>query len=729
MEQSAVQDSGLLCLVALCRFHQLPVDAAQLAREYGGEHLLNSTDIQRAAKNLGLRYQQLNLNRRGGKQLPDAALLPAIAKNNDGSYQVLARRHAQQVLLHDLRLPQPAVLTEEAFLQQWSGELLLLSRRQSLVEGVHQQFDIRWFIPVLRKYKKLWVEIIAISFFLQIFALLTPLFFQVVMDKVLVHHGMKTLDVLAVGFLAVAVFEVLLGGIRTYVFAHTTNRMDVQLGSALYKHLLALPLAYFQSRAVGQSVARVRELENIRSFITGSALTLCIDVLFTVVFIGVLLYYSVSLSVVVLLTLPAYVLLSLLITPLLRERLDEKFKHGAANQSFLVESISGAETVKSLALEPVMQRRWEDNLASYVSSSFRAQHMGNIAGQAAGFINKLMTLGILWWGAQLVMRGELSVGQLVAFNMLAGRISGPILKLVQLAQDFQQAKISLERLGDILNTPREAGFNPNRSVLPQLQGAVQFERVRFRYRHDAPLVMDDFNLHAHPGEIIGIVGRSGSGKSTLAKLLQRLYVPEAGRIRVDGVDLVTVDTAWLRRHIGVVLQNSFLFNRSIRENIALTNPAMPMEWVIRAAQLAGAHDFISALPQAYDTVVEEQGSNLSGGQQQRIAIARALINQPRILIFDEATSALDVESERVIQANMAAICKNRTVFIIAHRLSTVQGCDRILVMDKGSVIEQGTHEQLLQQRGVYAQMHRYQTEVIPLRTMHAPDKRSAVQRA
>ncbi|HQQ73635.1 MAG TPA: type I secretion system permease/ATPase [Pseudomonadales bacterium] len=705
-------DTGTLCLVALCRFHQLPVDAAQLAREFGDA--LDDTVIQRAAKSLGLRCRHVM----NGHAI-DNTILPAIAKQQDGSYFILAKTDADKMLIHDLREAQPRIVSKDEFHALWSGELLLFTRRRniadSLQHGLQQQFDIRWFIPSLFKYKRLFGEVIVASFFLQVFALITPLFFQVVMDKVLVHHGLTTLDVLAVGFLVVVIFETLLGGFRTYLFSHTTNRVDVELGGALYQHLLGLPLAYFQSRAVGQSVARVRELDSIRNFITGSALTVLIDLSFTFVFLAVMLYYSVSLSVVVLATIPLYVMLSLVATPLLRSRLDEKFRHSAANQSFLVESISGAETVKSLALEPQMQRRWEDNLADYVTSSFRAQHIGNIASQSAGLINKLMTLGILWWGAQLVMRGDLSVGQLIAFNMLAGRISGPILKLVQLAQDFQQAKISVDRLGDILNTPREPGFNPNRSTLPTLQGAVSFEHVRFRYQPGAPVILDELNLQIKPGEIIGIVGRSGSGKSTLTKLVQRLYVPEAGRVLVDGVDLSTVDTAWLRRHIGVVLQDNFLFNRSVRDNIALTNPAIPMDAVVQAAQLAGAHEFIAALPQAYDTIVEEHGANLSGGQKQRIAIARALISQPRILIFDEATSALDYESERIIQNNMAAICKNRTVFIIAHRLSTVHGCDRIIVMDQGRLIEQGTHAQLLQKNGYYAQLHRYQSEVAPLR--------------
>jgi subfamily B ATP-binding cassette protein HlyB/CyaB len=603
----------------------------------------------------------------------------------------------------------------------------LLTRRGGLVEQF-KEFDIRWFIPSLLKYRKLFGEVILISFFLQLFALVTPLFFQVVMDKVLVHRGFTTLDVLAFGFVVIALFDAILGGLRTYLFSHTTNRVDVELGARLFNHLVSLPLSYFEARQVGQSVARVRELDTIRNFITGTALTLVIDLFFTVVFFAVMWLYSPTLTVIVLMTIPFYIALSIFITPILRHRLEQKFQHGAENQAFLVEAVNGVETLKAMAVEPQMQRKWEDQLSKYVTASFRTQNLNNIANQIAGFINKITTVLIIWYGAHLVIDGALTVGQLIAFNMIAGRVSGPILKLVQLWQEFQQAGISVKRLGDILNTPTEPGYNPNRSTLPSLEGKVTFEHIQFRYRPDGPRILNDISLQVPPGEVIGIVGRSGSGKSTLTKLIQRMYVPEGGRVLVDGVDLAMVDTAWLRRNIGVVLQENFLFNRSIRENIALSNPGLPMEQVVRAAKLAGAHEFILELPEGYDNPVGEHGCNLSGGQRQRIAIARALITNPRILIFDEATSALDYESERIIQQNMSAICRNRTVFIIAHRLSTVRHCNRILVMEKGRIIETGSHDALIKLKGHYHALYQLQSGARPLNPIRQTDKEESTQR-
>lgn len=702
-------DTGLHSLVAIARFHQLPAETEQLQHQFAQPGIdFSSTEILQAAKALTLKSKLLSLTL---TELNNA-MLPAIAQANDGHYFVLARLSNDAdnttVLIHDLREQAPKSLPINEFESLWSGELIALTRRQSLVDSLQKKFDISWFIPSLIKYRKIFTEVLIVSFFLQLFALVTPLFFQVVMDKVLVHRGFTTLDVLAVGFFVVVVFEAVLGGIRNYLFSHTTNRVDVELGSRLYNHLLNLPLGYFESRQVGQNVARVRELDTIRNFITGTALTLVIDLLFVFVFLAVMWYYSPTLTWIVLGTLPFYFLLSLFITPILRHRLNEKFKHGAANTAFLTESITGIGTVKSLAVEPQMKRKLEDHLSSYVHASFRSQNLSNIAGQTSGLINKLMTLGIIWVGAHLVIDGKITVGQLVAFNMLAGRVSSPILKLVQLWQDFQQAGISIERLGDILITPKEQGFNPNRSRLAAIKGAISIDRVRFRYQLDGPVILDDISLHIKPGEVIGIVGRSGSGKSTITKLIQRLYIAESGRVLIDGVDLSMVDTAWLRKQIGVVLQENFLFNRTIRENIALSDPSISMERVVNAAQISGAHEFISELPEGYDNIVGEQGSNLSGGQRQRLAIARALINNPKILIFDEATSALDYESERLIQDNMSKISQGRTVFIIAHRLSTVRQCDRIIVMDKGRIVEQGNHDALINLNGYYAKLHGYQ---------------------
>lgn len=711
-------DTGLNCLVAIARFHRLPAEPDQLSHQFGIHgQVFSDTELLLSAKALTLKAKVI---RPKVSELSNAAL-PAIAKTVDGHYIILARtamdsedstsndKTPSKVLIHDLRESAPQSISIEEFQQLWSGELIALTRRVGLGESLQKKFDISWFIPSLVKYRKLFIEVLIVSFFLQLFALMTPLFFQVVMDKVLMHRGFTTLDVLAVGFFIVVVFEAVLGGIRNYTFSHTTNRVDVELGSRLFNHLVNLPLSYFESRQVGQNVARVRELDTIRNFITGTALTLVIDLFFVFIFIAVMWFYSPTLTWIVLGSIPFYVLLSVFITPVLRHRLDEKFKHGAANTAFLTESVTGIGTVKSMAVEPQMRRKLEDHLSSYVNASFRSQNLNNVANQIAGLINKLVTLGIIWIGAHLVIGGEISVGQLVAFNMLAGRVSGPILKLVQLWQDFQQAGISIARLGDILNTPRETGFNPNRSRLPSVKGAVSLDHVRFRYGTEGPVILDDINIQVAPGEVIGIVGRSGSGKSTITKLIQRLYVPEGGRVLIDGVDLSMVDTAWLRKQIGVVLQENFLFNRTIRENISLTDPSISMERVIAAAKMSGAHEFISELPEGYDNMVGEQGSNLSGGQRQRLAIARALINNPRILIFDEATSALDYESERLVQDNMATICKGRTVFIIAHRLTTVRQCNRIIVMDKGRIVEEGSHDNLLEQNGYYAKLYSYQS--------------------
>ncbi|NOG59424.1 MAG: type I secretion system permease/ATPase [Proteobacteria bacterium] len=692
----------------LSRLHGMPADPGQLKHHYGqsGQHFTES-EILRGAKSVGLKAKAISST----QERIAKTRLPAIAQHKDGHYFILAQQVEDKVLIQDPLNQGPESLTVEEFQVRWNGHLILVTKRAGILAEL-KKFDFSWFIPAILKYKKLLLEVLLASFFIQIFALITPLFFQVVIDKVLVHRGLTTLDVLAFGLLVVSLFDVILNALRTYVFSHTTSRIDVTLGADLFRHLMRLPLSYFEARRVGNIVARVRELDSIRNFITGSALTLVIDLFFTLVFFAVMYLYSPVLTYVVLGAIPFYIILAIIITPILRARLHEKFNRGAENQSFLVESVNGFETIKTSAVEPQSQRQWEEQLAGYVSSSFKATNLGNIASQIASFINKVTVLLILWVGARLVINGELSVGQLVAFNMLAGRVSGPILRLVQLWQEFQQAGISVERLGDILNAQPEPAYSPGRASLPELEGRVTFEGVTFRYRPDSPEILRNVSLHVPAGKVIGIVGRSGSGKSTLTKLIQRLYVPQSGRVLVDGVDLAMVDTVWLRRNIGVVLQENFLFNRSVRENISLSDPAMPMERVVQAAKMAGAHEFILELPEGYDNEVGEHGCNLSGGQRQRIAIARALITNPKVLIFDEATSALDYESEHIIHQNMRYICKGRTVFIIAHRLSAVREADNIIVIDKGQIVEGGTHAELMELQGYYNKLYSHQLGMV-----------------
>jgi subfamily B ATP-binding cassette protein HlyB/CyaB len=679
------------------------VDPEQIRHQFPGRPI-GVAEMIRCAKGLGLKARCVMSNWARLAQTP----LPAIAAMRDGSFLLLGRCGEDRILVQAPDSVQPAMMSRAELEAAWDGRLVLMTKRAALTD-LARRFDITWFLGAIHKYRWLLGEVLVASFFLQLFGLVAPLFFQVVIDKVLVHHSMSTLDVLAIGLVAIALFEAALGYQRSYLFSHTTNRIDVELGARLFRHLLALPISYFQARRVGDSVARVRELENIRNFLTSSGLTLAIDLFFTVVFVAALFFYSPLLTWVVLASLPIYIGISAAVTPLFRQQLDEKFARGAENQAFLVESVTAVETLKAMAIEPQMQQRWEEQLAAYVAASFRVLSLGNAASQSVQFISKLVTAAILYLGAKLVIGGELSVGELIAFNLLAGRVSAPVLRLAQTWQDFHQARLSIARLGDILNTAPEPAYNPSRMALPSIRGDIAFEHVAFRYRIDGPEILHDVSLEIPAGQVIGIVGPSGSGKSTLAKLAQRLYVPESGRVLVDGVDVAQVDPAWLRRQIGVVLQDNVLFNRSVRDNIALADPALPTERVIAAATLAGAHDFILKLPEGYDTIVGERGGSLSGGQRQRIAIARALIADPRILIFDEATSALDYESEHIIQQNMAQIARSRTVLIIAHRLSTLRMADRIITIEGGRLIEDGPHEKLIRTGGRYAALHRLQS--------------------
>ena len=686
----------------IARYYGIAVNIPALQEQFSVDELHDiSTQFVRAVRQTGLKCQSFRrLQAKGKMVLPALVELPVR-----GHVILLAVREGEWLIQQDAQTA-PERFTPVAGVN-YPG--FLFARRFSL-ERLSTEFNLRWFADAFWRYKKLIGEVLLASFFIQLLALISPLFFQVVVDKVLTHQSLSTLDVLALGMLFVSLFDVILDGLRSYQLAHTSQRIDATLSSLLYRHLLALPMSWFLQRQAGVIVARVHELKTVREFLTGSAMTLCLDLLFTLVFFSVMALYSLPLTLIVIVSLIPYIVLSAAITPVLRKRLDEQFKQGARNQAFLVESLTGMESVKALAVENLMTRRWDEQIATFVTSCFKTQNLGNIASQISRFVSKITSVAILWYGAQQVIDAELTIGALIAFNMFSGQVTGPVLRVVQLWQDFQQVSVSVQRLGDILNVPTE--HQENSTSLAEIKGAVKLANITFTWQPDNPPVIDGVTLSVRPGEIIGIAGRSGSGKSTLTRLIQRLCSPSCGQIFIDGIDIAQTDPHWLRRQIGVVLQETQLFSGTVRDNIALAVPEAPLESVIHVATLAGAHEFISEFPMGYDTPVGEQGSRLSGGQKQRLGIARALMSDPHILIFDEATSALDYESEHIIQSNMAEICHNRTVFIIAHRLSALRPAHRIIVMEKGKLAEQGTHQQLLEQKGLYARLHELQEAAV-----------------
>nr|WP_207081249.1 type I secretion system permease/ATPase [Novosphingobium sp. KA1] len=702
-------DSGLFAFATVLALHRIAVDPQQLRHGLGHDRAIDADDLKRLAKRQDeVRAKSLRATFDKLRQMP----LPALA-NGPAGWFVIARAAEDEVLIQppchavDGVQPQIMKIDRDALEAMWSGELLLLTTREG-VGGVSRAFDVSWFIPQIVKYRRLIGEVLLVTLGINLLGLASPLFFQNVIDKVLVHNTLDTLTILVIGFGVVSVWETAFGWLRTRLYSETSQKIDVELGAKLFRHLLGLNLSYFEARRVGDIAMRVRQLETIREFLTNASLTVLIDPIFTVIFLIVMWFYSTQLFLITVLTIPCYIAVAVFITGPLRARIEEKFERSAANNALLIESIGGIQTVKAGAVEPQWQDRWERQLAGYSFASQKVINLGNTGSQLIQLISKINMVLILYFGARAVIDKDMTVGALVAFNMFAQRVSGPVIRMAQLWQDFQQVRIAIERLGDVLNQPVEPGTG-SRVALPQLKGAVAFEGVKFRYGLDGPWTLDEIDLIVPAGSTLGIVGSSGSGKSTLTKLLQRLYVPAAGRVTIDGVDIAQIDPAWLRRQIGVVLQENLLFSRTIRENIALSNPAMPIEKVMAAAELAGAHEFIVKLPQGYDTLVEERGTNLSGGQRQRLAIARALVNQPRILILDEATSALDAESEEIIQCNLKAMAAGRTVIIIAHRLSAVRQCDTLIALEAGRIVERGNHDELLRVNGRYADLHRRQS--------------------
>jgi ATP-binding cassette, subfamily B, bacterial len=695
-------NTAAACLTMVAQHLDHPVKLEWVQRQLRGQ---KPKHVVEAAEKLGLLLRRLQTSWGDLRQLsfpalllwnPDSGQTPTwvVAYGIRGDRLIIANPQNPDHTCESL----PSSVVEAA----WDGKIWQ-------VELISQQekFNLSWFTPAVWKYRKLLGEVLLASLTLQLLGLTTPLITQVVIDKVMVQESLATLDVMAIALLLVAIFEALLGTLRLFIFTHTARRLDLSLSAQLFRHLMRLPLAYFESRRVGDTVARVQELEQIRQFLTGTALTVILDSIFAVVYLALMFYYNIPLTFVALAVLPLFATLTLVATPILRNWLNETFNRSADSQSFLVETITGIHSVKAHAAEPIARDRWEGLFARFIRTGFKASTTSNISSNIGDFLTNFSTLLILWFGAKLVIEQKLTIGQLVAFQMLSGRVTGPLLRLVQLWQNLQQVLLSVDRIGDILNVAPEA--EPGTGlVLPPLKGQVTFEQVFFRYQANTEPVLKGISFDTEPGQFIGIVGRSGSGKSTLSKLLQRLYQIESGRILIDGFDIKSADLASLRQQIAVVLQEDFLFNGSILENITLGHPDITAEQVVEAARLAVAHDFISQLPYGYETNVGERGTALSGGQRQRIALARLFLSPAPILILDEATSALDSETEQQVLQNLQRISANRTVFLIAHRFAPLKRADLILVLEKGVIAERGTHSQLLQQQGLYWSLYQRQ---------------------
>jgi ATP-binding cassette subfamily B protein len=707
-------NTAAACLTMAANHLQIPAQMELVQRQIRGQR---PADVVEASEKVGLQLRRVETKWEELRQLP----LPALMQWKGGTGQslpvapaptshwvlVYAVRGERLILADPLNPNRTSESVPRSEVEaSWDGQLWLIDLVQK-----QERFSLTWFLPAVMKYRGLLMEVLLASFTLQLLGLATPVITQVVIDKVMVQGSLPTLDVMAIALLAVAFFEAFLGTLRLFIFTHTARRLDLSLSAQLFRHLMRLPLSYFEQRRVGDTVARVQELENIRQFLTGTALTVVLDSIFAVVYLAIMLYYSVPLTLAALAVIPLFILLTLTATPILRNWLNETFNRSADSQSFLVETVTGIQSVKAHAAEKAARDRWEGLFARFIRTGFKASTTQNISSNIADFLTNLSYLIVLWFGAKLVIEQKMTIGQLVAFQMLSGRMTGPLLRLVQLWQNLQQVLLSVDRIGDILNTAPEAEAGSG-LVLPPLKGQVTFEQVFFRYHPTQEPVLRGISFNVEPGMLVGVVGRSGSGKSTLSKLIQRLYPSESGRILIDGFDVKSADLPSLRQQIGVVLQEDFIFNGSILENISLGNPDITAEQVVEAARMAVAHDFISELSHGYETNVGERGTALSGGQRQRLALARLFLSQAPVLLLDEATSALDAETEQQVLQNLQQVAKDRTVFLIAHRFAPLKKADLIIVLEKGVLVEKGTHNELLQSKGLYWSLYQRQQATV-----------------
>ena len=696
--KGAVKET-LACFQMLCDYFEIKYRKEVLQRVVVNQQKTGAINLNFCAAVsdlMGLQVQQIKIP---VVKIPSIPTLALIAYED--SLAVVYETSAKGVVLG---IPSRGIkrLRLETFADLWgeSGEVLLL---QPKADTPQQKFGLSWFFPAIIRYRKVLLEVLLASFFVQLFGLVNPLMTQTIIDQVIGGNSLDTLHVFGALMIILAVFEALLGALRTYLFSDTTNRIDMGLASQVIDRLVRLPMSYFGTRTTGELSTRVQELQNIRSFLTGTALTVLLDVVFSVIYIGVMLFYSPMLTATALSVVPLLIILTAVFSPILRKLLRQKAIRHAATQSYLVEVLNGMETVKSQNIEMRSRMAWQERYGHFISAGFQAVKLSAVAGSLNTFLNKLSTLLVLWVGAYLVLEGKLTLGELIAFRIIAGYVTNPLLRLSQLWQQFLETALSIERLGDILNHTEESPPEQQHNLpMPPVTGAVTYEDVDFSFSGNDQLQLKQVSVDITAGSFVGIVGQSGSGKSTMMKLLPRFYQPQSGRILIDGYDIAKVELYSLRRQLGVVPQNPLLFDGTIHENIALNSPDADVEEIIEAAKIAAAHEFIMDLPEGYNTPVGERGAALSGGQRQRIAIARAVLQNPRLLILDEATSALDYETEQQVCRNLAQRFKGRTVFFITHRLSTIRHADLILMMANGVIEERGTHQELMALQGRYS---------------------------
>lgn len=706
-----VSHTALKCFTLIARHHGVDLTVEGLSHEYSLEtEEPTERRLLRIAKDCKFKARKTKISWKQLQGLADA--FPVMARLDNGNYVILVGiREAENEKgkpITEVAVFDPLAdrhdflfLRQEDLQKSWKGDAILLKRAYSLMDK-DQPFSLRWFIPEMLRQRTAFVDVAIGALFIHAIALVTPLFFQIVIDKVIVNFAKTTLITITIGIGVALLFDAILNFLRGFLLLHATSKIDVRVATRTFRHMLSLPTSFFEQITAGVLTKHMQQTSTIREFLTGSLFMTLLEATALFVFLPILFFYSVELSIVVLVFSG---MLAAVIGALLgpyRRRLEALYQAEGERQAMLVESIHGIQTVKALAMEPVQRKRWDEKSANAVMMHFRVGKISITARSLSQFLEKTMTVTIVVVGASLVFSNDMSIGALVAFQMIAGRVSGPLVQLVSLVHSYQETALSVRMLGQVMNRPSESGMGVG--LRPSFEGRIEFENVSFNYSPTSPPALDRVNIAVPAGKVVGVVGRSGSGKTTLTRLMQGLYPSQQGIIRIDRIDIRELDKAHLRRNIGVVLQENFLFRGPVRDNIAMAKTNATFQEIVYAAKLAGADEFIERMPQSYDTILEENGSNLSGGQKQRLAIARALLTDPRILIFDEATSALDPESEAIIQANLRHIAQGRTVIIVSHRLTTLTKCDAIVVIERGQVESMGNHQYLLKNSKVYSEL-------------------------